>query len=144
MCTTTMGRVVRGESSPVAAGFPGLPLLKVTEIGGATPVLRIPFSALALRLCAPLANLAVLRLKEAGLVLVSSPTAAPSTRSWMACRPESGSLAVTETVTVPVSAAPAVGAVTATTGGVVSGGAALKAAICITQPPEPSRGEVAA
>ena len=53
----------------------------------------------------------------------------------MAMRPESGSLAVTLTVALPVSVAPAAGEVTVTTGGVPSGGAALKATACITQPP---------
>ena len=96
--------------------------------------------ALALMACAPLLNFAVFRENVAGLVLWSRPTMAPSTRSWMAWRPESGSVALTLTLTVPLRVAPAPGAVTVTTGGVVSGGAARKATVWCTQVPAPSRG----
>lgn len=102
--------------------------------------MRTPLRALALMACAPLVNLAVLSEKVAGLVFCKSPTVAPSTRSEIACRPESGSSAVTVTFTVPLRAAPGAGAVTVTLGGVVSGGAALKATVCITQVPAPSSG----
>src|SRR5689334_21474510 len=138
--TTTIGRLVSGETSPVTAGLPGLALLKVTETGGAVPVIRWPLSALALMVWPPLANFAVFSEKVAGLVAWSNPTMAPSTRSWMAWRPESGSSAVTVTLTVPVSPAPPAGELTATLGGVVSGGAALKATVWCTQDPAPSSG----
>src|SRR5690242_5215847 len=135
-----MGRVTSGETRPVTAGLPGLALLKVTETGDAYPVPRCPLSPAAPMVCAPLEKSAVFREKDAGLIPEIEPTAAPSTRSWIAWSPESGSLAVTVTVTVPVSPAPPVGAVTATLGGVVSCGAALNATVCMTQNPLPSIG----
>ena len=35
LCTTTMGRLVSGETRPLSAGLPGLALVNVTETGGA-------------------------------------------------------------------------------------------------------------
>jgi hypothetical protein len=45
--TEMIGTEVIPDQRPVAAGFPGLGLLKVTETGGAYPAFRVPLRALA-------------------------------------------------------------------------------------------------
>jgi hypothetical protein len=104
----TMGSATVPDQLPVAAGFPGLALLKVTVTGAAYPVAPAPLKALAPSEWVPLGNFVVSREKAAGLAVAGVPTAALSTRSCTAWMPE-GALAMTLTMAVPVSVAPSAG-----------------------------------
>ena len=85
-------------------------------------------------------NFAVFKEKVYGLVVAAVPSGTPSTWSWTPATPVPVSDALTVTVIVPVSEAPAAGVVMLTVGGVVSGraAAARKATICITHPSDHS------
>jgi hypothetical protein len=75
--------------------------------------------ATAVRTCEPSAIVAELQVVAYGGVVISTPRFAPSILSWTPATPML-SLALADRVTVPVTVAPAAGAVTATVGGVES------------------------
>src|SRR2546422_662263 len=97
-----------------------LSTVTVTAVEGA--VLPAASRATAVRLCVPLLAAVVAHEMAYGAVVSSAPRFAPSSLN---CTPTTPTLSVAlaETVTVLATVAPAVGAVIATVGGVVSGGA---------------------
>src|SRR3989442_1790108 len=99
-----------------------LSTVTVTAVEGA--VLPAASRATAVRLWAPLATRVVFQEIEYGAAVISAPRLAPSSLN---CTPTTPTLSVAlaETVIVPETVAPATGAVSATVGGVVSGGAAV-------------------
>src|SRR2546428_457286 len=76
--------------------------------------------ATALRVCVPMAAVVVSHVTEYGDVVSSAPRLPPSSWNWTPATPTL-SEAVAETVMVPVTVAPEVGAVMVTVGAVVSG-----------------------
>src|SRR2546425_12964433 len=99
-----------------------LSTVTVTAVEGA--VLPAASRATAVRLWEPLATRVVFHKREYGAAVTSAPRLAPSSLN---CTPTTPTLSVAlaETVTVPATVAPAAGAVSATVGAVVSGGAGV-------------------
>jgi hypothetical protein len=76
--------------------------------------------AIAVKVYGPGVTPLVFQEREKGLVVSSAPRLFPFSRNWTPMTPVS-SVAVAETVIVPLTDAPSPGAVRATVGGVVSG-----------------------
>src|SRR5206468_1123308 len=98
-------------------------LATVTLTAAAVAVLPAASRATALRECAPLVVVLVFHEMVYGAVVISAPRLAPSSLNCTPATPTL-SVALAETVTVPVTVAPLDGAVRETVGGVVSGGGA--------------------
>src|SRR5438552_966256 len=96
----------------------------VTLTAAEVAVLPAASRAKAVRVCAPALAVVVSQETEDGAAVSSAPKLAPSSLN---CTPTTPTLSVAlaETVTVPVTVAPAAGAVMETAGEVVSGGAAV-------------------
>src|SRR5881296_138461 len=99
-----------------------LSTVTLTALAGA--VLPAASRATAVTECAPFAAVEVIQARVYGAAVTSAPRFAPSSLN---CTPTTATLSVAlaETVIVPATVAPAAGAVIATVGGVVSGGAAV-------------------
>src|SRR3989442_1703901 len=97
-------------------------LSPVTVTAVEVAVLPAASRATAVRVCAPLLAVVVIQERVYGAAVTSAPRFAPSSLN---CTPTTPTLSValTETVIVPATVAPAAGAVSETVGGVVSGGA---------------------
>ena len=133
--TDTIGNGTNWDQTPRTAGLLGLLLEKLTDMGLAFALLVAKSHAVAVRVCAPLANFVVSTVKLYGLVVAAVTKMITSICNWTAATPELSSVAFTETVIVPL---PPVGGVMLTVGGLVSAGgtlAARKATICMTHAP---------
>src|SRR5436309_7315434 len=99
-----------------------LSTVTLTALAGA--VLPAASRATAVTECFPWAAVEVIQARVYGAAVTSAPRFAPSSLN---CTPTTATLSVAlaETVIVPATVAPAAGAVIATVGGVVSGGAAV-------------------
>src|SRR2546425_6341288 len=97
-------------------------LSTVTLTAAAVAVLPAASRATAVRLCAPLLAAVVAHEMAYGAEVSSAPRFAPSSLNWTPTTPTL-SVALAETVIVPATVAAAIGAVSETGGGVVSGGA---------------------
>src|SRR6059036_790110 len=108
----------------VTVEITGVVLSTVTPTAAAVAVFPAASRATAVRLCVPLAAKVVFQETEYGATVSSAPRLTPSSLNWTPTTPTL-SEAEAETVIVPATVAPAAGAVIATVGGVVSGGAAV-------------------
>src|SRR6059036_2072118 len=98
-------------------------LATVTLIPAEVVLLPAASRATAVRVWAALVAVVVFQERVYGAVVISAPRLAPSSLNWTPTTPTL-SVALAETVTVPVTVAPLDGAVRETVGGVVSGGGA--------------------
>ena len=117
-----MSEVVADPAGPVGAAVV-LPLATVTVTRAEVPVLPDASRATADSVWAPLAAVVVSHVTAYGGVVTWTPRFTPSSMNWTPATPTL-SVALAETVTLPVTVAPARGAVIAIVGGVVSVGAA--------------------
>jgi hypothetical protein len=112
-----------------------LPFATVTVTLAELPVLPAASRATADSVWAPLAVVVVSHVTAYGGVVTWTPRLAPSSLNWTPATPTL-SVALADTVTLPLTVAPARGAVMAIVGGVVSASAApLPVAIAELLPP---------
>jgi hypothetical protein len=112
-----------------------LPLATVTVAPTEVPVLPAASRATADSIWAPLAAVVVSQVTAYGGVVTWTPRLTPSSLNWTPATPTL-SVALADTVTVPLTVAPARGTVIAIVGGVVSASAApLPVAIAELLPP---------
>ena len=104
------------------------PFCTVTVTGAEVAALPFVSVARAAIVCDPAATAALFQLSVYGAAVTAAPVLTPSTRNWTEATPPA-SAAVAVSCTVPVSVAPAAGAVSETVGGVVSGHAVVDAVI---------------
>src|ERR1051326_5725974 len=109
------------SSKRVAAGC-GVEFDTVTTVSADLVVLPAPSRATAVSVCDPSATVVESQLIAYGTATSSAASGAPSTKN---CTPTTSTLsdALARIVAMPFTDAPAIGALTATLGGVVSGGA---------------------
>jgi hypothetical protein len=100
-----------------------LPVATVTVTPAEVPVLPAASRATADRIWAPLVAVVVSQVTAYGGVVTWTPRLTPSSLNWTPATPTL-SVALADTVTVPLSVAPARGTVIAIVGGVVSASAA--------------------